>query len=138
MAHGTRAFLPHMINQGGGAIVNVSSILGICAFPTQSAYCAAKFAARGYTEAVRQELHGTGVRAITVHLGGVATPITRSGRVKVNRSGAATSIAFTRTSTTSRRHRRSERRRSFIAVWLRAKPESLSAPTRDSLMRARR
>ena len=59
MAHGTRAFLPHMINQGGGAIVNVSSILGICAFPTQSAYCAAKFAARGYTEAVRQELHGT-------------------------------------------------------------------------------
>jgi NADP-dependent 3-hydroxy acid dehydrogenase YdfG len=87
VAHGTRAFLPHLINQGSGAIVNMSSIFGLCAFPSQSAYCAAKFAVRGYTEAVRQELHGTGVRAITVHPGGVRTPITRNGRVRVDPLG---------------------------------------------------
>lgn len=87
VAHGTRAFLPRLIDQGSGAIVNMSSIFGLCAFPSQSAYCAAKFAVRGYTEAVRQELHGTGVRAITVHPGGVRTPITRNGRVRVDPLG---------------------------------------------------
>jgi NAD(P)-dependent dehydrogenase (short-subunit alcohol dehydrogenase family) len=87
VAHGTRAFLPHLINQGSGVVVNMSSILGLCAFPSQSAYCAAKFAVRGYTEAVRQELHGTGVRADTVHPGGVRTPITRSGRIRVDPQG---------------------------------------------------
>ncbi len=87
VAHGTRAFLPHLIGQGSGAVVNLSSIFGLCAFPSQSAYCAAKFAVRGYTEAVRQELHGTGVRAITVHPGGVRTPITRNGRVRVDPLG---------------------------------------------------
>ena len=87
VAHGTRAFLPHLINQGSGVVVNMSSIFGLCAFPSQSAYCAAKFAVRGYTEAVRQELHGTGVRAATVHPGGVRTPITRSGRIRVDPLG---------------------------------------------------
>jgi NADP-dependent 3-hydroxy acid dehydrogenase YdfG len=87
VAHGTPAFLPHLIDQGSGAIVNMSSIFGLCAFPSQSAYCAAKFAVRGYTEAVRQELHRTGVRAITVHPGGVRTPITRNGRVRVDPLG---------------------------------------------------
>ena len=87
VAHGTRAFLPRLVNQRSGAVVNMSSIFGLCAFPTQSAYCAAKFAVRGYTEAVRQELHGTGVRAITVHPGGVRTPITRNGRVKADPLG---------------------------------------------------
>ena len=87
VAHGTRAFLPHLLNQRSGAVVNMSSIFGLCAFPTQSAYCAAKFAVRGYTEAVRQELAGTGVRAITVHPGGVRTPITRNGRVKADPLG---------------------------------------------------
>jgi NADP-dependent 3-hydroxy acid dehydrogenase YdfG len=87
VAHGTRAFLPHLIDQGSGVVVNMSSIFGLCAFPSQSAYCAAKFAVRGYTEAVRQELHGTGVRAVTVHPGGVRTPITRNGRVRVDPLG---------------------------------------------------
>lgn len=87
VAHGTRAFLPHLIDQRSGVVVNISSIFGLCAFPSQSAYCAAKFAVRGYTEAVRQELHGTGVRAVTVHPGGVRTPITRNGRVLVDPLG---------------------------------------------------
>lgn len=94
VVHGTRAFLPHLVSQGSGAIVNISSILGLCAFPTQSAYCAAKFAVRGYTEALRQELHGTGVRAITVHPGGVRTPITRKGRVRVDPLGNPDLEAF--------------------------------------------
>lgn len=89
VVHGTRSFLPHLLAQGSGAVVNVSSILGITAFPTQSAYCAAKFAVRGYTEAVRQELHGTGVAAMTVHPGGVSTPITRRGRVNADPLGSA-------------------------------------------------
>lgn len=87
VVHGSRAFLPHLIDQGSGAVVNVSSILGLLAFPTQTAYCASKFAVRGYTEALRHELHGTGVRALTVHPGGIDTPITRAGRVRVDALG---------------------------------------------------
>ncbi|OBB16084.1 acetoin dehydrogenase [Mycolicibacterium setense] len=87
VVHGSRAFLPHLIAQRSGAIVNISSLLGLMAFPTQTAYCASKFAVRGYTEALRHELHGTGVRAITVHPGGIDTPITRSGRVRADALG---------------------------------------------------
>ncbi|MFB8003742.1 SDR family NAD(P)-dependent oxidoreductase [Nocardia sp. NPDC056000] len=87
VAHGTRAFLPYLLEQRSGAIVNVSSIFGLLAFPTQSTYCASKFAVRGYTEALRHELHGTGVHAITVHPGGIDTPITRAGRVHVDALG---------------------------------------------------
>jgi NADP-dependent 3-hydroxy acid dehydrogenase YdfG len=96
VVHGTRAFLPALLAQGSGGIVNISSILGLTAFPTQSAYCAAKFAVRGYTEAVRQELHGTGVRAMTVHPGGVHTPITRKGRVHADPLGSANLEEFHR------------------------------------------
>lgn len=82
VVHGTRAFLPYLLRQRSGVVVNVSSLMGLVPFPTQSAYCAAKFAVRGYTETVRLELHGTGVGAVCVHPGGVRTPITRSGRVR--------------------------------------------------------
>ena len=61
--HGTRAFLPILLEQDSGAIVNVSSVFGLIGFPTQSAYCASKFAVRGYTESLRHELRGTGVDA---------------------------------------------------------------------------
>ncbi|KHO26129.1 acetoin dehydrogenase [Mycolicibacterium setense] len=87
VVHGSRAFLPHLIAQESGAVVNMSSLLGLIAFPTQTAYCASKFAVRGYTEALRHELHGTGVRAVTVHPGGIDTPITRAGRVRVDALG---------------------------------------------------
>ena len=50
--------------QDHGAIVNTSSVYGLVGVPYQSAYCAAKFAVRGFTEALRQELRGTGVRAV--------------------------------------------------------------------------
>ena len=85
VVHGTRAFLPHLKTQGEAHIVNVSSIFGIIAPPGQSAYAAAKFAVRGFSESVRHELAVTGspVKLSVVHPGGVATSIARSSRTGV-------------------------------------------------------
>jgi NAD(P)-dependent dehydrogenase (short-subunit alcohol dehydrogenase family) len=80
VTYGTKAFLPMLLAQDEGAIVNVSSVFGIIAVPTQSAYNAAKFAVRGFTEALRHELKDTGVRAISVHPGGIRTNIVRASR----------------------------------------------------------
>jgi NADP-dependent 3-hydroxy acid dehydrogenase YdfG len=87
VVHGTRAFLPILLEQDSGAIVNVSSVFGMIGWPTQSAYCASKFAVRGYTESLRHELRETGVRAITVHPGGVATRIVANSRFHVDDLG---------------------------------------------------
>ena len=87
VVHGTRAFLPILLEQDSGAIVNVSSVFGLIGWPTQSAYCASKFAVRGYTESLRHELRETGVRAITVHPGGIATRITEHARFHVDDLG---------------------------------------------------
>jgi NADP-dependent 3-hydroxy acid dehydrogenase YdfG len=78
--NGTRAFLPILLRQNDGAIVNTSSAFGLLGIPQQSAYCASKFAVRGFTEALRQELRGTGVAAVTVHPGGIRTNIARNSR----------------------------------------------------------
>jgi NAD(P)-dependent dehydrogenase (short-subunit alcohol dehydrogenase family) len=85
--HGVRAFLPVLLKQGSGAIVNTSSVFGLAGIPYQSAYCASKFAVRGFTESLRHELAGTGVRAITVHPGGVRTNIVRNGRMHADPRG---------------------------------------------------
>lgn len=85
--HGTRAFLPILLEQNSGAIVNVSSVFGLIGFPTQSAYCASKFAVRGYTESLRAELRETGVTAIAVHPGGVNTNIVEHARFHVDDRG---------------------------------------------------
>ncbi|MDX3188730.1 SDR family NAD(P)-dependent oxidoreductase [Streptomyces sp. MN03-5084-2B] len=87
VVHGTRAFLPILVAQGEGAIVNTSSVYGLLGVPYQSAYCAAKFAVRGFTESLRQELSGTDVRAITVHPGGIRTNIARNARVRRDPQG---------------------------------------------------
>lgn len=87
VVHGTQAYLPILQAQDSGAIINISSLFGIIAFPTQSAYNASKFAVRGYTEALRHELHGTGVRAICVHPGGIRTNIVNSGRHHIDNLG---------------------------------------------------
>ncbi|MDR6174199.1 NADP-dependent 3-hydroxy acid dehydrogenase YdfG [Nocardioides zeae] len=81
VVNGTRAFLPHLLEQGSGAVVNTSSVYGLLGVPLHSAYCASKFAVRGFTEALHQELIGTGVRAVTVHPGGVKTSIAHNARV---------------------------------------------------------
>lgn len=80
VVHGVRAFLPILLKQGSGAVVNTSSVYGLAAVPHHSAYCASKFAVRGFTESLRQELVGTGVRAVTVHPGGIRTNIARNAR----------------------------------------------------------
>jgi NADP-dependent 3-hydroxy acid dehydrogenase YdfG len=87
VVNGVRAFLPILVAQDSGAIVNTSSVFGLVGMPTQSAYCAAKFAVRGFTDALRQELRGTGVRAINVHPGGVDTNIVRNGRIRQDPEG---------------------------------------------------
>ncbi|MBM3662761.1 MAG: SDR family NAD(P)-dependent oxidoreductase [Actinobacteria bacterium] len=82
VVHGTQAFLPHMIDARSGHIVNISSVFGLIGIPTQSAYCAAKFAVRGFTDSLRVELEagGSGVSCTTVHPGGIRTNIARSAR----------------------------------------------------------
>ena len=87
VVHGVRAFLPILLEQRSGALVNTSSVYGLAGIPHQSAYCASKFAVRGFTEALRHELKGTGVRAITVHPGGVKTNIVRNGRLHSDPAG---------------------------------------------------
>jgi short-subunit dehydrogenase len=82
VVHGTRAFLPHLSRQGEAHIVNLSSIFGIIAPPGQTAYCAAKFAVRGFSESLRHELQiaNSPVRLSVVHPGGIATNIVRNAR----------------------------------------------------------
>ena len=87
MVNGTRAFLPILVEQDDGVIVNTSSVFGLVGMPYQSAYCASKFAVRGFTDALRQELRGTGVRAVTVHPGGIKTNIARNARVRKDPEG---------------------------------------------------
>ena len=78
--NGVRAFLPILLSQNSGAIVNTSSVFGLVGMPNQSAYCTSKFAVRGFTDSLRQELRGTGVHAATVHPGGIKTNIVRNAR----------------------------------------------------------
>jgi short-subunit dehydrogenase len=82
VVHGTRAFLPQLGRQREAHIVNLSSIFGIIAPPGQSAYAAAKFAVRGFSESLRHELQlaNSPVRLSVVHPGGVATNIARNSR----------------------------------------------------------
>jgi NADP-dependent 3-hydroxy acid dehydrogenase YdfG len=80
VVNGTRAFLPILVEQDEGAIVNTSSVYGLMAVPNQSAYSAAKFAVRGFTDSLRHELRGSGVTAISVHPGGVKTNIVHNAR----------------------------------------------------------
>ncbi|MEI7718198.1 MAG: SDR family oxidoreductase [Mycobacterium sp.] len=80
VVNGTKAFLPHLIASGDGHVVNISSIFGLFSVPGQGSYNAAKFAVRGFTEALRQEmiLAGHPVAVTTVHPGGIKTAIARN------------------------------------------------------------
>lgn len=77
----TRAFLPHMLKQDQGHIVNVSSIYGIAGMPNNSAYSTAKFGVKGFSDVLKAEVLGTQVKISSVHPGGVKTNIARSGRI---------------------------------------------------------
>lgn len=81
--HGTKAFLPYLKATGDGHIVNISSVFGLFAQPGMSAYNATKFAVRGFTESLRQELDmdACGVSASCVHPGGIKTNIAKTARM---------------------------------------------------------
>jgi NAD(P)-dependent dehydrogenase (short-subunit alcohol dehydrogenase family) len=89
VVHGTKAFLLHLKAAGEGHIVNMSSVFGLFAQPGMSGYNATKFAVRGFTEALRQELDlmQCGVSATSVHPGGVRTNIVQSSRIAKNMVG---------------------------------------------------
>jgi short-subunit dehydrogenase len=80
VVHGTKAFLPHLLQNNAGHIVNISSIFGIISLPSQGAYNASKFAVRGFTEALHQELCNSQVHVCCVHPGGTKTNIARAAR----------------------------------------------------------
>jgi len=82
VVYGTKEFLPLIKLTGDGHIINISSLFGLMAQPTQSAYNATKFAVRGFTESLRQELdlENSGVSALSVHPGGIRTNIANSAR----------------------------------------------------------
>jgi NAD(P)-dependent dehydrogenase (short-subunit alcohol dehydrogenase family) len=91
VVHGTKAFLPHLKAAGEGHVVNISSVFGLVSIPTQSAYNAAKFAVRGFTDSLRIELDAErcGVSATTVHPGGIRANIARNARIDVSASAMA-------------------------------------------------
>ncbi len=82
VVNGSKAFLPALIESGDGHLVNLSSVFGLMGIPNQSAYNAAKFAVRGFTESLRQEMriarHPVGVSC--VHPGGIKTNIVANAR----------------------------------------------------------
>ncbi|MFH2100156.1 MAG: SDR family oxidoreductase, partial [Pseudomonadota bacterium] len=82
MVYGTKAFLPHLKKNDAAHVVNISSVFGLWAIPTQGAYNCSKFAIRGFTEALGQELAGSGVTVSSVHPGGIRTNIARKARFK--------------------------------------------------------
>ncbi|HEX2903688.1 MAG TPA: SDR family NAD(P)-dependent oxidoreductase [Jatrophihabitans sp.] len=98
VVNGTKEFLPYLIRSGDGHIVNLSSLFGLLGIPGQSAYNAAKFAVRGFTESLRQEMVAARlpVRVTSVHPGGIKTAIARNARVAAGEDQAALAEYFDR------------------------------------------
>ncbi len=96
VVNGTKAFLPSLIASGDGYLVNISSLFGLVAVPSQSAYVAAKYAVRGFTESVRMEMIAARypVRVTCVHPGGVRTGIARNGTVNAGTERAGRTDFF--------------------------------------------
>jgi NADP-dependent 3-hydroxy acid dehydrogenase YdfG len=96
VVHGSKFFLPHLIESGDGHLVNISSLFGLVSMPGQSMYNASKYAVRGMTEAIREEMliagHQVGVTA--VHPGGIKTAIARNARVSEHEDKNATAKLF--------------------------------------------
>jgi NAD(P)-dependent dehydrogenase (short-subunit alcohol dehydrogenase family) len=103
--NGSKAFLPHLIASGDGHLVNISSVFGFIAPPTQSAYSTAKFGVRGFTEALRQEMiaNRRPVKVHCVHPGGIKTNIVVNGRMReeIGPSGRDLAADFNRIAMTT-------------------------------------
>jgi NAD(P)-dependent dehydrogenase (short-subunit alcohol dehydrogenase family) len=80
VVHGCKFFLPLLQREKDAHIVNLSSIFGLIGPPGQTAYAASKFAVRGFSESLREELRATGVKVTSVHPAGIATPIAHTAR----------------------------------------------------------
>lgn len=98
VVNGTKAFLPHIIASGDGHIVNTSSLFGLLAEPGQAAYNSAKFAVRGFTEALNQEMIVAKypVKVTCVHPGGIKTAIARNATVSGDHDAAKNADLFDR------------------------------------------
>lgn len=96
VVNGTKVFLPYLIESGDGHVVNISSLFGIFSVPGQAAYNSAKFAVRGFTEALRQEmiLAKHPVKVTTVHPGGIKTAIARNATAAEGLDQASLAEAF--------------------------------------------
>src|ERR1700744_1838475 len=96
VVNGTKAFLPHLVASGDGHVINISSLFGLMSVPGQAAYNAAKFAVRGFTEALRQEmaLNRDPVKVTSIHPGGIKTAIARNGLTAEGVDPAAQSKVF--------------------------------------------
>ena len=96
VVQGTKEFLPHLIESGDGHVVNISSLFGLLGMPGQTAYNSAKFAVRGFTEALRQEMliakHP--VKVTCVHPGGIKTAIARNARTTASHDQAQVARHF--------------------------------------------
>lgn len=87
VVYGCKTFLPHLLREDEAHIVNVSSVYGFVGIPSQSYYCASKFAVRGFTEALAVELQGSSVKVSCVYPGGVRTGIARGARFGTSWNG---------------------------------------------------
>jgi NAD(P)-dependent dehydrogenase (short-subunit alcohol dehydrogenase family) len=96
VVNGTKEFLPHLIASGDGVLVNISSLFGLVSMPGQSAYNATKYAVRGFTEALREEMlvNGHPVSVTCVHPGGIRTGIARNGRTTAGEDHARLTALF--------------------------------------------
>jgi NAD(P)-dependent dehydrogenase (short-subunit alcohol dehydrogenase family) len=96
VVQGTKEFLPHLIASGEGHVVNISSLFGLLGMPGQTAYNSAKFAVRGFSEALRQEMlvarHP--VQVTCVHPGGIRTAIARNARTTASHDPAEVARHF--------------------------------------------
>ncbi|MDI6910073.1 SDR family NAD(P)-dependent oxidoreductase [Nocardioides sp.] len=96
VVHGTKELLPHLIASGDGHLVNISSLFGLVSMPGQSMYNASKYAVRGMSEAVREEMliAGHPVGVTVVHPGGIKTAIARNARVSAREDKERTAKLF--------------------------------------------
>jgi len=103
VVNGTKVFLPHLIASGDGHVINISSVFGLFSVPGQSAYNSAKFAVRGFTEALRQEMVAAKhpVKVTCVHPGGIKTAIARNSTAAEGLDTAALAQQFDKLARTS-------------------------------------
>lgn len=95
VVNGTEVFLPYLQSRPQASLVNISSLFGLMSVPSQSAYNAAKFAVRGYSESLRQDLRHSDIVVTTVHPGGIRTNIARNGRHHHDLDGRPTTVSET-------------------------------------------